>query len=408
MVASTAVGVSLAACWDTGTALKSTGIYGVQSTGTVVDTQSGLMWKQFVEGLSGTTCATGGAINMSWDAGVATASGSTFAGYNDWRLPTLTELQSLLPSDCTSPKINTVVFPNTPLIFYWSGSPFASSPVGVWVVNFNVGATFGNIRDEARYIRLVRDGQSFNILTPIAQTLTFSALPTLPFGGTAVIAATSTAPNSGNPIVYASTTPAVCGVNASTGLVSLAVGAQVGNTCTVSANQCGRASNGDNYALATQVTQSIVISKGAQSLTFGVAPAVHMGGTGILSTTSNQGITPVSFATLTPGVCTLSGLNNSVVTGVNAGVCTITASAPTNATYLAAAANQGFSIGAPPLLCNLRMDGTNPMLASKEGLILIRAMLGFTGTTVTQGTGITTPWETIRDGLNLKCGTNFL
>ena len=389
------------------TTQKSTGIYRVQSVGTVVDTQSGLMWKQCAEGLSGTTCATGGVSSMSWDAGVVTANGNTFAGYNDWRMPTLTELQSLLPSDCSNPKINTVVFPNTPLIFYWTGSPFAGSTVGVWYVNFSVGGSFGNTRDTAHYVRLVRDGQSFDILTPAAQTLTFSAPPTLPFGGSGMVTATSAAPNSGNPVVYASTTPAVCSVNANNGLVGLAAGALVGNTCTVSANQFGRASNGENYAQAAQVTQNVVVSKGAQSVAFGVAPAVNVGTTGTLSATSSQAITPLSFSTLTPSVCTLSGLNNSVVTGVSAGICTVTASAPTNATYLPVSVNQSFSIGAAPPLCNLRMDGVNPMLAAKEGLVLIRAMLGFTGTAVTQGTGIPTPWETIRDGLNAKCGTNF-
>lgn len=199
VIVRTAIGVIHAACWDTGTAQKSTGIYKVQSTGTVVDTQSGLMWKQCVEGLSGTTCATGGAISKSWDAGVATASGSTFAGYNDWRMPALTELQSLLPSDCTGPKINTVVFPNTPLIFYWSGSPFAGSPVGVWYLNFNVGGSFGNTRDTGHYVRLVRDGQSFDILTPVAQTLTFNMRLALPFGGAALVTATSAAPSQVTP-----------------------------------------------------------------------------------------------------------------------------------------------------------------------------------------------------------------
>lgn len=41
--------------------------------------------------------------------------------------------------------------------------------------------------------------------------------------------------------------------------------------------------------------------------------------------------------------------------------------------------------------CNLRMDGVNPLLATKEGLILTRAMLGLKGSAVTAGTGITTP-----------------
>mgnify|MGYP001017852712 FL=1 len=53
------------------------------------------------------------------------------------------------------------------------------------------------------------------------------------------------------------------------------------------------------------------------------------------------------------------------------------------------------------------MNGVNPLQATVEGRILTRAMLGFTGNAVTAGTGIVTPWPTIRDYLNANCGTSF-
>ena len=57
--------------------------------------------------------------------------------------------------------------------------------------------------------------------------------------------------------------------------------------------------------------------------------------------------------------------------------------------------------------CNLDMDGDNLLSHSKEGIVLVRAMLGFTGAAVTAGTGLAAPWATIRANLNANCGTSF-
>jgi hypothetical protein len=57
--------------------------------------------------------------------------------------------------------------------------------------------------------------------------------------------------------------------------------------------------------------------------------------------------------------------------------------------------------------CNLDMDGDSLLSPTKEGLVLVRAMLGFSGSNVTAGTGLTASWATIRANLNANCGTNF-
>ena len=58
--------------------------------------------------------------------------------------------------------------------------------------------------------------------------------------------------------------------------------------------------------------------------------------------------------------------------------------------------------------CNLDMDGDTLLSATKEGLVLLRAMLGFTGAATTVGTGITAAqWNTARPLINANCGTNF-
>ena len=60
------------------------------------------------------------------------------------------------------------------------------------------------------------------------------------------------------------------------------------------------------------------------------------------------------------------------------------------------------------LPCKLDMDSDNLITATKEGLILLRSMLGFSGASVVAGTGITqAQWDTARTNLNANCGTNF-
>ena len=60
------------------------------------------------------------------------------------------------------------------------------------------------------------------------------------------------------------------------------------------------------------------------------------------------------------------------------------------------------------LPCKLDMDSDNLLTATKEGLILLRSMLGFSGASVVAGTGITqAQWDTARNNLNANCGTNF-
>lgn len=57
--------------------------------------------------------------------------------------------------------------------------------------------------------------------------------------------------------------------------------------------------------------------------------------------------------------------------------------------------------------CNLDMDGDSILSPTKEGLVLVRAMLGFIGPAITAGTGLTASWATLRANLNANCGTSF-
>src|SRR5204863_7194578 len=69
------------------------------------------------------------------------------------------------------------------------------------------------------------------------------------------------------------------------------------------------------------VPMPVIYGKEAQSIAFGPAPRVGLGGSGRLSAVATSGL-PVSLSSLTPSVCTIAG---STVRGVAPGTCTVAA-----------------------------------------------------------------------------------
>ncbi len=122
----------------------------------VTDNQTGLMWKQCPQGLTGSICDTGSVTTHTWQQALDLASIEDFAGFTDWRVPNQKELRTIVARNCYSPSINTNIFPNTPSNWFWSSSPFADGPDFAWIVYFGNGDDGGNGRDVGDRVRLVR------------------------------------------------------------------------------------------------------------------------------------------------------------------------------------------------------------------------------------------------------------
>jgi hypothetical protein len=144
------------------------------------------------------------------------------------------------------------------------------------------------------------------------QAISFNSYPSkLIIGTTSIIFVSA---SSSLPVALSSATPTVCTIS---GTVVTAV---TSGTCTILANQAGNA----HYNAAPEVSQNITIANQSIGvINFNpVKLAVDATSTASATATSNL---PVSFSSSTPSVCTIGGVNGSVITGVRAGICTIVA-----------------------------------------------------------------------------------
>ncbi len=273
--------------------------------GTVTHTPTALTWKRCAEGQTwnGSTCS-GTATNYSWTA--ATALTSTFAGKSDWRLPTQTELRSLVDFALINPSINSTIFPNTSASNFWSASAYAGDSSSAWVVYFNVGYDYTNAKPGNGYVRLVRGGQSLGSLVSLSG-LTAACPSTLNAAASSSCTATASYSDASSKSVIASWTssnPTALAVNGSTG--SLTAGSPTSNTSvTITATYSeGGVTKTATASVTVQVPTLTGISLSSSTLTLGGATSTITPSPSNVSlgtcTSSNTGVATVSGATVTP------------------------------------------------------------------------------------------------------------
>jgi len=133
--------------------------------GTVTDKVNGLQWKRCSEGQTwdGGTC-TGNVTSHNWQQALLLADGTTYAGNNDWRLPNIKELGSIVELACIDPAIDLAVFPGTPGSDAWSSSPYGYLADLAWKVYFNLGSAGTHAKGNDYQVRLVRGGQALGPL----------------------------------------------------------------------------------------------------------------------------------------------------------------------------------------------------------------------------------------------------
>jgi len=207
-------------------------------------------------------------------------------------------------------------------IVFSSTTPTVCTVTGNMVTGLHAGdcVVAANQASSTNYSAAAQATQTI-VISPAAQTISFGTAPVLVVDRTGVVTATGGA--SGNAVVFSSTTPYICTLTDST------VYAVTAGTCVVAANQGGSA----DYQAASQATQSIAISKGAQSISFGLAPALVVGGMGTLTATGGASGEAVIFSSTTRSICSVAG---STVTAIAVGDCVVAANQAADANYSAA------------------------------------------------------------------------
>jgi hypothetical protein len=118
--------------------------------GTVTDADTGLMWQQnklFLE-------------SDSWYSAITYCQTISLAGYNDWRLPDINELQSLVDYSKITPSIDTTFFPSTAWSEYWSSTTDVYKTYRAYSASFYFGGHRSNSKFNNYNVRAVRAGKS--------------------------------------------------------------------------------------------------------------------------------------------------------------------------------------------------------------------------------------------------------
>lgn len=143
---------------------------------------------------------------------------------------------------------------------------------------------------------------------------------------------------------------------------------------------------GDTTYTARQTSTGFVLSPGFWHATIGVTQGC------VLDIDGNQVISPTTDGLMLLRV--MLGLSGTAVT--------------TGATISGAPRTSWEQISPYVHLAALNLDGSGNTSAATDGVLLLRAMFGLTGTAVTNGIATNgQTWATIRNYLNTQCGGSF-
>ncbi len=109
----------------------------------VVDKETDLVWQDNSK-----------IVQKSWSSAKVYCRNLSLGGHNNWRLPHIDELISIVDTSKNNPAIKKI-FKNTFSIFYWSATEFKGNSSAAWRVDFNDGNDYYYSKSDVLYVRCV-------------------------------------------------------------------------------------------------------------------------------------------------------------------------------------------------------------------------------------------------------------
>ena len=122
------------------------------SSGVVSDSTTGLVWQDDYGDNSGEI------KSATWQDALIYCEELSLGGKNDWRLPNIRALKSIVDDTKYNPAINSI-FTNVTSGIYWSSTTRVSSSSNAWYVYFYSGNDYWGSKGNERRVRCVRGGQ---------------------------------------------------------------------------------------------------------------------------------------------------------------------------------------------------------------------------------------------------------
>jgi hypothetical protein len=121
----------------------------------VYDVCTGLIWQKNTADVNGDSVITP-ADKLPWCDALIYCEDLVFAGYDDWRLPNVRELESIVHYGRFDPAMAPVF--RTESMPYWTSTTFVDDPDLKWVIDCASGIVNVEFDWYARYVRTVRGG----------------------------------------------------------------------------------------------------------------------------------------------------------------------------------------------------------------------------------------------------------
>ena len=137
--------------------LRTLGPYIDNGDGTVTDSGTGLMWQKETADINGDDVYNS-SDEVTWKNAISYCEGLVLGGYNDWRLPDIQELRSLVDYSRSSPAIDTSVFQCFEPTYWTSTTTVGIGPSFAWNITFLHGEDGASRKEYPGYVRCVRGG----------------------------------------------------------------------------------------------------------------------------------------------------------------------------------------------------------------------------------------------------------